>query len=120
MGWPSDFTKDCQPLYLKTILKQLSGDKLILPDIPKRRAEAPLQKPPVFEEDEKSPVKVRKDEHLHEQDEKSPVRVKKDEHLHSSSLSSEKYLMTRRFTIAEKLRIIDKFKSTKNVSETCR
>ena len=31
-----------------------------------------------------------------------------------------KILMTRRFTVSEKLRIIDKFKETKNTSETCR
>ena len=49
----------------------------------------------------------------------SPVKVKINS-IKEASMPAAKWSMTKRFTVAEKLRIIDKFNEEKNVSATCR
>ena len=49
---------------------------------------------------------------------KSPSSVKKD--LPAAKVSAKNEVMTRRFTVSEKLQIIEKAKELKNLSATCR
>ena len=54
-----------------------------------------------------------------EQEHKSPIKIEDDKQIVVPERPAV-FSMTRRFTIAEKLRIIDKYKSNMNISATCR
>ena len=53
------------------------------------------------------------------QEHKSPIKIEDDVQIVVPARPAV-FSMTRRFTIAEKIRIIDKYKSNRNISATCR
>ena len=72
------------------------GQKLQLRDVPPAPSPAPAK------EEVRSPVIIR------------------NVSINEESMPAVKWLMTRRFTIVEKFRIIDKYKEDNNASATCR